>query len=61
MSGKVSGSINGVGIDGADLHTYVATEEGRSYTGLTHGYEDIVVIYSYDTKPLQPSVEYHRI
>ena len=33
MTGKVSANINNIDIDGADLHTYVATDEGRSYTG----------------------------
>ena len=33
MTGKVRANINDKNVDGADLHTYVATDEGRSYTG----------------------------
>jgi nidogen (entactin) len=34
MNGKVSGLVNEIKIDSVDLHAYIVTEEGRSYTGL---------------------------
>ncbi len=38
MNGKVSGLVNDIKIDSVDLHAYIVTEEGRSYTGLKNFY-----------------------
>lgn len=35
VSGKVTGSINGEQINGVDLHAYVVTKEGRTYTAIS--------------------------
>ena len=34
ISGKVSGRVNGVAIDSVDLHAYVVTTDGRTYTAI---------------------------
>lgn len=35
ISGKVSGRLNGVSIDDVDLHAYVVTTDGRTYTAIS--------------------------
>lgn len=35
VTGKVVGNVNGVTLTDADLHSYVLTSEGRSYTALS--------------------------
>jgi nidogen (entactin) len=35
ISGKVSGRVNGVTIDTVDLHAYVVTTDGRTYTAIS--------------------------
>lgn len=35
ISGKMSGDVNGVTIDSVDLHAYVVTTDGRTYTAIS--------------------------
>lgn len=35
VTGKVIGNINGVEMEDSDLHAYVLTAEGRSYTAIS--------------------------
>jgi len=35
ISGKVSGVVNGFQIDDVDLHAYVVTNDGRTYTAIS--------------------------
>jgi len=35
ISGKVSGTVNGHEIDDVDLHAYVVTNDGRTYTAIS--------------------------
>ncbi|GBL93573.1 Nidogen-1 [Araneus ventricosus] len=35
MNGKVSGSINDIQLQDADLHAYIVTEDGRTYTAVS--------------------------
>lgn len=35
VTGKVIGEVNGLTLKDADLHSYVLTSEGRSYTALS--------------------------
>lgn len=35
VSGKVTGRVNGVAINGVDLHAYVVTTDGRTYTAVS--------------------------
>jgi len=35
ISGKVSGVVNGFQIDDVDLHAYVVTNDGRTYTAVS--------------------------
>jgi len=35
ISGKVSGMVNGVEISDVDLHSYVVTNDGRTYTAIS--------------------------
>lgn len=34
MNGKVNALVNDIKVDSVDLHAYIVTDEGRSYTGL---------------------------
>jgi len=34
ISGKVTGTVNGVAISDVDLHAYVITNDGRTYTAI---------------------------
>ena len=36
VTGKVSGTFNGVEIQDADLHSYTLPSEGRTYTAVSH-------------------------
>ena len=35
VNGKVIGSLNGINMNSADLHTYVVTTDGRAYTAIS--------------------------
>lgn len=35
MNGKVTGMINDVQLNDADLHVYIVTEDGRTYTAIS--------------------------
>lgn len=35
ISGKVSGTLNGVSVDNVDLHAYIVTSDGRTYTAIS--------------------------
>jgi len=41
ISGKVTGYVNGQHIDGVDLHAYVVTTDGRTYTAISKIPQDI--------------------
>jgi len=35
ISGKVNGRVNGIDINDVDLHAYVVTNDGRTYTAIS--------------------------
>jgi len=35
ISGKVNGVVNGIRVDDVDLHAYVVTNDGRTYTAVS--------------------------
>ena len=35
LNGRVHGSINGVSLNDLDMHTYVVTTDGRTYTAIS--------------------------